>query len=136
MQANSPTNPRARKLALASLRADSVYCALAAVCVCLFASALAPSLAVPQPTLYVAGGVVSAWALLLWVWSTHARLRPILWFVMTANRFAAISIGGLATMTSRPIALTILLAAVAVEVAAFGATQAASLRRLTLNKAP
>ncbi len=110
-----------------SLRIDSAYCALTAFIVAAFAVPLARQLAVPVALIVVVAVATGGWAFVLYRVAARASLRGWLWRVMVANVLAAVLIGALAVV--RPLdAIAVLLAAVAVEVAGFAASQALALR--------
>lgn len=118
-----------RGLARLSLRADAAYCALTAVCLLVFARALAVGLAVPTWVLLTAAVATGTWAASLCSAAGSARLRTWLAVVLAANVVSAVLVATLAV--TRPLdALSLLLLAVAVEVAAFAALQGLALRRV------
>ncbi|WP_159056706.1 hypothetical protein [Streptomyces yokosukanensis] len=109
------------------LRVDAAYCAVAAVCVGVFASPLGAALEVSAG--FVAGAAVltAGWAGLLLLAVSRLPLRASLLSVLAVNMVVVLLVGGLAVM--RPIdAVSVLLLAVAAEVAAFAGWQAAVLR--------
>jgi uncharacterized membrane protein YfcA len=112
-----------------ALTADAAYCALAAACVGIFARPLSAALNVPIGAVLLAAFGTASWAALLHLVARHGLLRPWLIRVLAANIVAVGLIGALAA-TRPPDALSLLLVAVAVEVAAFAVVQASALRRL------
>lgn len=115
-----------RRIGSVSLRLDAVYCAATAVLVAGFTPLLAPILEVSPIALVAVASVVAAWAAFLWFGSRRFALRPMLWTVMSANIVAAAAIGLVASVLPG-FAMSLLLAAVAIEVAAFAFSQAVSL---------
>jgi hypothetical protein len=117
-----------QRLGRISLTADAAYCAVAALCLLVFAGPLSDALSVPTIGVALAALATAAWAVLLRLAARRAPLRPWLVRVLVANVMAAVVIGALAVI--RPLdAFSLLLAAVAVEVAAFAASQVIALRR-------
>lgn len=117
-----------RQLGRLSLRLDAAYCGLAALLLLVFAGPAATRLGVPAWVILVAAVGTAGWAVVLRHLADRTRLRPWLIVVLTANVVAAGLIAILAA--TRPYdVFTVLLAAVAVEVAAFAASQAAALRQ-------
>ncbi|WP_338887282.1 hypothetical protein [Rhodococcus sovatensis] len=112
-----------------SLRLDAAYCAATAILVAMFAPLLADPLGTSPVVLVVVALVVAAWAAILRFGSIRFALRPMLWTVMTANVVGTVAIGLLALVVPNT-ALSILIAAVSAEVAAFACSQALSLRTL------
>jgi hypothetical protein len=110
------------------LRFDAVYC--------LGAGAIAVALCVPLARLYdtpfwipaAAGAATVAWALLLRTYAARPDWRRVVGAVASANVVAAAALAGLA-LVAPGLAGRILLVAVALEVAAFGAGQFLTLRR-------
>lgn len=121
------------RLGRSSLRADAVYCALAAVVVIAFARPLAGPTGLPPMALALVGAVVLMWASLLW-WGGRARangvLSVLLRSVATLNAVAAIGLAAAGWFVPS-VWLGILLVAVAAEVAAFAGSQVVALRRFT-----
>lgn len=111
-----------------SLRADAVYCAVAAVCVAASSAPLSRALGVPVAVLVVVAVATLAWAAWLRTAARLTDLRPALRRVLAANAVGACLVAALAV--TRPVdALSLLLLGVAVEVAAFAVWQAVALRR-------
>jgi uncharacterized membrane protein len=110
------------------LRFDAAYC--------LGAGVIAVGLCVPLARLYdtpswipaAAGAPTVAWALLLRTSAARPDWRRVVGAVAGANVLAAAALAGLA-LVAPGIAGRLLLLAVAVEVAAFGAGQLLTLRR-------
>lgn len=110
------------------LRLDAVYC--------LGAGGIAVALCVPLGRLYdtpfwvpaAAGAVTIAWALLLRTYAARPDWRRLVGTVAGANVLAAAALLALAVVAPAT-AAQLLLAAVAVEVAAFAAGQIVALRR-------
>lgn len=117
-----------RALGALSLRVDAIYCAVVAGCVLVFAAPLAQALVVPAPLVLGAAVATAVWALGLHRASRAPALRPWLLGVLAANTVAAGLAAALAVTRPRD-ALSLLLLAVAVEVAAFAVSQAVALRR-------
>ena len=117
------------RLGRISLTADAAYCALAAVCVLAYAQPLANALSVPVSSLAVAAAVTAGWAVVLHLVARRDALRSWLLRVLVANAVAAAAIIGLAISRPRD-GVSLLLLAVAVEVALFATSQALALRRL------
>jgi hypothetical protein len=110
------------------LTTDAAYCAVAALGVLVFAGPLSGALAVPITVVMLAALGTAAWAVCLRVFARRAVVRPWLVRVLVANVLAASAI--VALVATRPLdGLSILLAAVAVEVAGFAVCQALVLRR-------
>ena len=108
------------------LRLDAAYCAAAGL-IAVFAP-LSELLAAPHALLVVGGAVAVAWALLLHRLARRTHWRTPLVVVAAANVLAAGAIAALAFATPQ-LAGQLLLAAVAIEVAAFAAGQLTALRR-------
>ncbi len=105
------------------LRVDAGYCAVAALCVAVFARPLGSALGVPAALLLGVAVLTFAWAGLLLFAASVPRLRAPLGGVMAANVIAATLIAVLGLM--RPVdALSLLLLAVSAEVGAFALWQA------------
>ncbi|WP_406078335.1 hypothetical protein [Micromonospora sp. NBC_00858] len=112
-----------------SLQLDAIYCAVAAVSLALFVDSVSERLAVP-PALTIAVAVgIGGWAFALHRVAGRPRLRPWLVGVLIANVVAATLIAVFAAVRPWDGAFTVLLAAVAVEVAAFAVSQAVALRQ-------
>ena len=118
-----------RRLGRLALTADAAYCALAAGCLVVFARPLSDDLGVPIEILVLAAFGTAGWAAMLHLVARHGPSRPWLIRVLAANIVAVGLIGALAA-TRPPDALSLLLVAVALEVAAFAVVQASALRRL------
>ncbi|WP_188277502.1 hypothetical protein [Streptomyces sp. CBMA152] len=109
------------------LRVDGVYCAVAAACVGVFARPLGVALEVPSGFVVGAAVLTAGWAGLLLFAGSRLRLRTSLLGVLVVNVVVAVLVGVLAM--TRPVdAVSVLLLAVAVEVAGFAGWQAAVLR--------
>ncbi|MFI5956170.1 hypothetical protein [Cryptosporangium sp. NPDC051539] len=109
------------------LRADAAYCAVAALILGLFAGPVGGALGVSAAVPLVVAMLTFGWAVLLFALASRRRLRGPMRSVLTANVVAVVGLAGLAV--SRPLdALSLLLFAVAVEVAVFAVWQAALLR--------
>jgi hypothetical protein len=119
----------ARRLGRLALTADAAYCALAAGCLAIFARPLSDALGVPVAAVVLAAVGTAGWAAMLRLVARKSPLRPWLIRVLAANIVAVGLIGALAA-TRRPDALSVLLVAVALEIAAFAVVQASALRRL------
>lgn len=114
------------------LRTDAVYCALAALLLGAFAGPVGGALGVPVVVTLAAAAVTLGWAGLLAVLASRRRLRGPVRFVLAVNVAAVVALGVLAV--SRPVdALSLLVSAVAVEVAAFAVWQALLLRSVRLH---
>lgn len=111
------------------MRLDSIYCAVAAVALVLFAEPLSEGLAMPPAVTVAIAAGVGGWAFALHRVARRPRLRPWLVLVLTANVVAATLLAAYAATMPWAGALTVLLAAVAVEVAAFAVSQAVALRQ-------
>jgi hypothetical protein len=117
-----------RRFGSLSLRLDAAYCAGAALSIAACSRFIADHLSVgPFPVLLVAA-LVAVWATLLWTGTAHVAIRPML-AVMSANVVAALGIGVLAFAVPS-LAMSLLVAAVAVEVAAFALSQALAFQAL------
>jgi hypothetical protein len=110
------------------LRLDAAYCAVAGAIALLLASPLASLLHVGAYLLAVAGLGAIVWAAVLLRLAARAEWPRAVALVAAANLGAAAGIAALAALTPE-LAGRLLLAAVAVEVAAFGAAQVAAIRR-------
>ncbi|MBG0565982.1 hypothetical protein [Actinoplanes aureus] len=120
---------RDRNAAARNLRLDAAYCAICAALLALLAAPAATRLALPPAVVLTAAAAVGVWALTLHLAAGRRRLRPWLIGVLTANVLAAGAIGAAAAIRPWDALVTLLLAAVAVEVAGFAVSQAALLRR-------
>ena len=118
-----------RRLGRLALTADAAYCALAAACLVIFARPLSDNLGVPIEAVVLAAVGTAGWAAMLRLVARKSPLRPWLIRVLAANVVAVGLIGALAA-TRPPDALSLLLVAVVLEVAAFAVVQASALRRL------
>jgi hypothetical protein len=118
-----------RRLGRLALTADAAYCALAAVSLVTFASPLSEGLDVPIEGIVLAAVGTASWAVTLRIVARRGALRPWLIGVLAANIVAVGLIGALAAFRP-PDALSVLLVAVALEVAGFAVVQASALRRL------
>jgi hypothetical protein len=110
------------------LQLDSIYCTVAAVALILFVDPVSERLTVPPAVTIAIAVAVGGWAFALHCAARRPRLRPWLVGVLTANIVAATLIAALAAVRPWDGAFTVLLAAVAVEVAAFAISQAVALR--------
>jgi hypothetical protein len=118
-----------REAGRVSLSADAAYCGLAALCLVVFARPLAEALGIPLIVVVLAAVGTAAWGVFLRFTARRETLRPWLVRVLVANVLAAGLIGALAVIRPRD-GFSLLLVAVAVEVAAFAVSQAIALRRL------
>ena len=107
---------------------DAVYCAAAGALAIVAFGPLAELLAAPEHLLVAAGAAAIAWALVLRHLARRSQWRAPVAAVAAANLAAAVAIAALAFATPR-LAGQLVLAAVAVEVAAFAAGQLRALRR-------
>ena len=112
----------------ASLRLDAAYCGLVAVSLAVFAVPLAEALAVPASAVLACAAATALWALAQHRAARGRRLRRWLRGVLVANTVAAGLITALAIARPWDV-VSLLLAAVALEVAAFAVSQAVALRR-------
>lgn len=117
-----------RRLGQTSLRADAAYCAVTSACLAVFTGPASGAVGLPVWTVLAVAAGTAVWAFSLARAARGAQLRPWLVRVLTANIVAAVSIAGLAVTRPRD-AVSVLLLAVALEVAAFAASQAVALRR-------
>ena len=120
---------RTRPTGRLSLRLDAAYCAVAALLLLLFAQPVSRSLQVRPEVTAVAAAGVGGWALLLHLVAGGPRLGRWLGVVLVANVLAAGLIAAVTVARPWQGAVTVLGAAVAVEVALFAISQAAALRR-------
>src|SRR5688500_9129633 len=112
-----------------SLRLDALYCALVAASLLAFLNPLSRTLGLrPTATAALAAGA-AAWAFALYRASSRPRLRRTLMVVLAANTAAATLIATFAAIRPWQGWFTILVAAVALEVAAFAVSQGFALRR-------
>lgn len=116
-----------RRIGSVSLRLDAVYCVGAAVIVASCAHLISSQLQVSSVTILLAASATVIWGAFLWLASNRFLLRPVLLVVMSANILAAAGIAVLA-IALPDMVLSLLAAAVSVEVAAFAASQAVALR--------
>jgi hypothetical protein len=124
---------RTRQAGRLSLQLDSIYCAVAAVSLILFVDPVSERLTVPPAvTIAIAIGV-GGWAFALHRVARRPMLRPWLVGVLTANVVAATLLAAFAVVRPWDGAFTVLVAAVAVEVAAFAVSQALALRQAVPN---
>ncbi|MGX7676688.1 hypothetical protein [Plantactinospora sp. DSM 117369] len=120
---------RTRHAGRLSLQLDAIYCAVAAVSLILLVNPVSERLTMPPAvTIAIAVGV-GGWAFALHRVARRPRLRPWLVAVLTANVVAATLLAAFAAVRPWDGAFTVLLAAVAVEVAAFAVSQAVALRK-------
>lgn len=110
------------------LRLDAVYCGGAGVIALAACMPLAQLFHVPAALVAGAGAVTLAWASMLTRLAQRPDWRQPLAAVTAANGLAAAGIAALATITPT-LAGRLLLAAVALEVAAFALIQLQTLRR-------
>jgi len=115
------------RLARRLLRLDAAYCAGAGlIAIALFAP-LASLLGAPGAVLVASGVIAIVWALALVVLARRASWRVAATAVGVLNLGAAVAIGALAALSAAT-AARVLLAAVAVEIAAFAAGQFIAVR--------
>ena len=107
---------------------DACYCGAAGMLAIGFVVPLARLLQVPRLALAVAGAATIVWAILLRRLAGRLDWRLPVAAVAAANGVAAGGLAGLA-LVSPAAAAKVLLAAVAVEVAAFAVGQVVALRR-------
>jgi len=110
------------------LRLDALYCAAAGAIALLLFAPLAELFGTPRLVPIVAGVATLAWALVVHRLATSPAWREPITMVAGANVVAAAAIATLAILQPAA-AARLLLAAVAIEVAAFAAAQFAALRR-------
>jgi hypothetical protein len=110
------------------LRLDALYCAGAGLIALVLSAPLADLFGIPRLLLVVAGIATLAWATLLRRLAGSLEWRAPVAIVAVANVAAAGAIAVLAVV-GHATAARLLLAAVAIEVCAFGAGQVAALRR-------
>ena len=110
------------------LRLDAAYCGAAGVIAVAAFGPLSDLFGVPAPLLFVAGPVTIVWAGLLYLLAARPAWRPPVFVVAAANTTAAVGLAALA-FVSPGTAARVLLAAVALEVAAFAVGQLVALRR-------
>lgn len=100
-----------------------------AACVAVFAGPLSRAFTLPVGVLLGIAAATAVWACSLWLAAGVVRVRPHLQVVLVANTVAAVLIA--VTALIRPAdMLSLLLAAVAVEVAGFAVWQIVALRSL------
>jgi hypothetical protein len=104
------------------LRLDGAYCATAGLLTLALAHRLAPWLHAPAEALAAIGVATMVWAALLSRLARRPDWRQPLQLVAAANAVASVAVGLLAVL-SPTAAGRLLLAAVALEVAAFAAVQ-------------
>ena len=110
------------------LRLDAVYCAGAGLIAIVLFTPLARLLETPRAVPVVAGVATVVWAVLLHRLAERAVWRTPVTAVAAANALAVAGLVVLAVLAPG-IAARLLLAAVAIEVAAFAVGQAVALRR-------
>jgi hypothetical protein len=110
------------------LRLDAAYCAVGGLIAVAAVAPLAELLAAPRGLLVAAGIGAIGWALLLHRLARRTDWRAPVAVVAAANLLGAAAIAALAFATPE-LAGQLLIAAVAIEVAAFAAGQVAALRR-------
>lgn len=115
-------------LARRLLRLDAIYCAAAGVIAIVGFGPLASLLAIPRAIPFGAGAATLVWALLLFRLAERGAWRASVTAVAAANAVAAAGLVALAALAPG-VAATLLLAAVATEVAAFAGAQAVAVRR-------
>ncbi|MEU9509146.1 hypothetical protein AB0D32_23030 [Micromonospora sp. NPDC048170] len=120
---------RTRHAGRLSLQLDSIYCAVAAASLILFVAPLSERLTVPPVAVIAIAVAVGGWAYALHRVARRPRLRGWLVGVLAVNVVAAAAIAVFTAVRPWDGAFTVLLVAVAVEVAAFAVSQAAALRR-------
>jgi hypothetical protein len=112
-----------------SLRFDSIYCAVTAVMLAVFAGPVADRLGTSVLVPLAVAGAVAGWACVLHRAVRRGPLRPWLVGVLVANVAASALISGFVTVRPWDGAFSVLLIAVAIEVALFAVSQAVALRR-------
>ena len=123
-------NVETAKLGRLVLRADAAYCAVAALCLLAFLRPLAEALAAPSEVLVGLVVGTGLWAIVLLVAARAVHVRPWLRRVLVANAVAAGAIAGLGVAHPYDV-LSLLLLAVAAEVATFAVAQSVALSRPT-----
>ncbi|MFC6017923.1 hypothetical protein ACFP2T_17110 [Plantactinospora solaniradicis] len=124
---------RAPRVGRLSLQLDAIYCALAGVSLILFVDPASERLTVPPAVIIASAIAIGGWAFALHRVARRPRLRPWLVGVLAVNVVAATLIAAFAEVRPWDGAFTLLLAAVAVEVAAFAVSQAVALRHAVPN---
>jgi hypothetical protein len=119
-----------------SLRFDAIYCAVTAVMLVVFAGPVAERLDAHRLWVLAAAASVAGWAYVLNRAAHRRPLRRWLAGVLVANVAAAAVISGFVTVRPWQGAFSVLLIAVAIEVALFAVSQAVALRRPTLTDRP
>jgi hypothetical protein len=117
-----------RRRAQRSLRLDAVYCAVAGILALALAAPLGRLFHVPAVLPVAIGAATVAWAALLAALARRDAWRRPVAVVAGANAATSLAVGALA-YAAPAVAGRLLLAAVAVEVAAFAAAQTWILRR-------
>ncbi|MEU4235944.1 hypothetical protein [Actinoplanes sp. NPDC026619] len=112
-----------------SLRFDSIYCAVTAVMLAVFASPVSDRLGTRPVVVLAVAAALGGWAYALNLASQRATLRWWLAGVLVANVAATAVISGFVTVRPWQGAFSVLLIAVAIEVAMFAVSQAVALRR-------
>jgi hypothetical protein len=110
------------------LRLDAAYCATGGLIAIAAFAPLAEIVAAPSALLVAAGAAAFAWALVLRRFARATQWRAPVAVVAVTNLAAAGAIAALALATPR-LAGQLLLAAIAVEVGAFAASQLWALRQ-------
>ena len=116
------------RLARRSLRADALYCAVAGMSAIGARRRLAEVLGVPRPAVAGAGAATLVWAGVVAALARAAHWRRATTTVAAANTVASAALGAGALAHDRRGA-RVLLGALSCEVAAFGVSQVAALRR-------
>ena len=111
-----------------SLRLDAAYCAIVAVLLVVLARPVSGWFDLRPAVIVAVALAVGVWAFALHRAAGGGHLRRWLTGVLVANVAAATGIALLAAVRPWPGAVTLLLVAVAVEVAAFAVSQAVALR--------
>ena len=111
-----------------SLALDAVYCAVAGLIAIVAFDPLAELLGAPEALFVAVGAATMVWSLVVHRLARVADWRRPVVAVAAANVVAALGVAALALFTPR-LAGQLLLAAVAIEVAAFAASQLVALRR-------
>ncbi|MBB2903240.1 hypothetical protein FHR75_004082 [Kineococcus radiotolerans] len=120
---------RGERLGIVSLRLDAFYCVLVGLLVAASAAVSAPHVGLAAPVVATLGVVVVAWGVLVWVLTSRLPLVRALQLVAAANVVAALGLTVVSTwLVGVVVVLTVVV--VAVDVAAFAATQGVARRRL------
>ncbi|MGY4642496.1 hypothetical protein [Cellulomonas sp. URHB0016] len=123
-----------RGLGLLSLRMDALYCAVLGAVLVVAARSVAPVVSLPAPVVGAVGGAVVIWgAAVAWM-AASVSLRAALRVVTVANLVAAAGITAF-SITAAGVLVLLSVLAIALDVAAFGASQALALNRLGTDAA-